>query len=88
VDDNDLFPGGITFNLATIGLNNGNAWVGFTAATGGGDDNQDIQSWSFNSQSQAGVVTKPQQLYLRSRTRPVLRLTTLPPNYSYHMRNR
>jgi len=57
VDGVDLFPGGIVFDMTTIGLNNGNAWVGFTAATGGGDDNQDILSWTFVPQSQTAVIT-------------------------------
>jgi hypothetical protein len=57
LDTIDLFPGGITFDLTTLSLNSGNAWVGFTAATGGGDDNQDILSWTFTPQSQAAVVT-------------------------------
>src|SRR5208283_2866484 len=45
------------FNLATISLNSGNAYVGFTAATGGGDDNQDILSWTFTPGSQTAVVS-------------------------------
>jgi Legume lectin domain len=57
VDNIDLFPGGIVFNMTTIGLNSGNAWVGFTAATGGGDDNQDILSWTFTPQAQTAVVS-------------------------------
>jgi len=57
LDNNDLFPGGVTFNLATIGLNSGNAWVGFTGGTGGGDDNQDILSWTFTPQAQTAVVS-------------------------------
>ncbi len=57
LDNIDLFPGGISFDLTTLNLNNGNAWVGFTAATGGGDDNQDILSWSFTPQAQTTVVT-------------------------------
>jgi hypothetical protein len=57
VDYVSLFPAGVKFDLTTLGLNNGNAWVGFTAATGGGDDNQDILSWILPQQSQAGVVT-------------------------------
>ena len=64
VDCNDLFPptegknyDGVLFNLSTIGLNGNNAWVGFTAATGGGDDNQDILSWTFTPNSQTSVIT-------------------------------
>jgi hypothetical protein len=57
LDNTDLFPGGVVFDLTTISLNSGNAWVGFTAATGGGDDNQDILSWTFTPQSQTAVVT-------------------------------
>jgi Legume lectin domain len=61
VDNNDLFPGGVFFDLTTIGLNSGNAWVGFTGATGGGDDNQDILSWTFTPQTQSVVVTSNTQ---------------------------
>jgi hypothetical protein len=57
LDNTDLFPGGVVFDLTTISLNSGNAWVGFTAATGGGDDNQDILSWTFTPQAQTAVVT-------------------------------
>jgi Legume lectin domain len=57
LDNIDLLPGGTTFDLTTLSLNNGNAWVGFTAATGGGDDDQDILSWTFTPQSQTAVVT-------------------------------
>jgi hypothetical protein len=64
IDGNDLFPAtesknydGVLFNLSSIGLNGNNAWVGFTAATGGGDDNQDILSWTFTPNSQTSVIT-------------------------------
>jgi hypothetical protein len=64
LDNNDLFPptqanpsGGVLFNLASMGLNSGNAWVGVTAATGGGDDNQDILSWTFTPQAQTAVIS-------------------------------
>jgi hypothetical protein len=63
VDNVDLFPGGVVFNMSTIGLASGSscsnclAYVGFTAATGEGDDNQDILSWTFTPQSQSAVVT-------------------------------
>lgn len=57
LDGNDLFPGGVVFDMTTIGLNSGNAWVGFTAATGGGDDNQDILSWTFTPGAQSAALT-------------------------------
>jgi hypothetical protein len=64
LDGIDLFPktvanpsGGVLFNMATIGLASGNAWVGFTAATGGGDDNQDILSWTFTPGAQSATLT-------------------------------
>ncbi len=56
LDGNDLFPGGVVFNLANIGLTSGNAYIGFTAATGGGDDNQNILSWTFTPGAQSTVV--------------------------------
>ena len=58
LDNKDLFPGGVLVNLSTLlTLTNGNAYVGFTAATGGGDDNQDILSWTFMPNAQSQVVT-------------------------------
>jgi hypothetical protein len=67
VDNIDLFPatpsnpsGGVLFDLTTIGLTNGNAWVGFTAGTYGADDNQDIQSWTFQPGSQTAVINQNQ----------------------------
>jgi len=65
IDGHDLFSGGVTINLDTLlSLTSGNAWVGFTAATGGGDDNQDILTWTFTPQSQSGTVTKGSQTVL------------------------
>lgn len=68
LDNVDLFPptqsnpsGGVLFNLTSIGLTSGNAWVGFTAATGGGDDNQDILSWTFIPQAQTAVLSQNSQ---------------------------
>jgi hypothetical protein len=65
VDNVDLFPatpsnpsGGVVFDLTTIGLTNGNAWVGFTGSTFGADDNQDIQSWTFQPQSETAVINQ------------------------------
>jgi Legume lectin domain len=77
LDNIDLFPptssnptGGVKFNMASIGLASGNscsnclAWVGFTAATGGADDNQDIQTWTFTPQAQTAVLSQNQQANL------------------------
>jgi len=68
LDNVDLFPptqsnpsGGVPFDLTTIGLSSGNAWVGLTAATGGGDDNQDILSWTFTPQAQDAVLNQNTQ---------------------------
>ena len=70
LDNNDLFPATGTnanpvfFNLSTIGLASGSscsmclAWVGFTAASGGGDDYQDILSWTFTPQAQSAVISQ------------------------------
>jgi hypothetical protein len=67
VDNIDLFPatpsnptGGVKFDLTTIGLTNGNAWVGFTAATYSADNNQDIQNWTFQPGSQTAVINQNQ----------------------------
>jgi Legume lectin domain len=62
LDGVDLFPGGVLFDISTIGLSGSSAWVGFTAATGGGNDDQDILSWTFTpqGQSQTGTITPGQ----------------------------
>ena len=39
----------VSVDLTTLGLTNGNGYVGFTAATGGSFEDQDIVSWTFNS---------------------------------------
>jgi hypothetical protein len=44
------------FDLANLGLDaGGDAFVGFTASTGGGFENQDVLSWSFSGQT----ITQP-----------------------------
>ena len=67
LDNVDLFPatpsnpsGGVVFDMTTIGLTNGNAWVGFTGSTYGADDNQDILSWTFQPGSQTAVINQNQ----------------------------
>jgi hypothetical protein len=62
LDGVDLFPGGVFFDITTIGLSGSSAYVGFTAGTGGGNDDQDILSWTFTpqGQSQTGTVTSGQ----------------------------
>jgi uncharacterized repeat protein (TIGR01451 family) len=52
LDGTDLFPTGVPFDMTTIGLTSGAAFVGFTGATGGSVDNQDILSWIFTPQGQ------------------------------------
>ncbi len=47
VDGTDLFPAGVPFNMTSIGLTNNSAYVGFTGATGGSYENNDILSWVF-----------------------------------------
>ena len=62
LDGVDLFPNGVYFDLNSIGLTENSALVGFTAGTGGDNDDQDILSWTFTpqGQSQTGTVG-PQQ---------------------------
>ncbi len=62
LDGVDLFPGGVLFDITTIGLSGSSAYVGFTAGTGGGNDDQDILSWTFTpqGQSQTGTVAPGQ----------------------------
>ncbi|MGA3177833.1 MAG: L-type lectin-domain containing protein [Candidatus Acidiferrum sp.] len=48
----------VSFDLATLGLDaNDDAYIGFTAATGGGFENQDILSWSFTAQTIVAPVS-------------------------------
>ena len=37
----------VPYNLNNIGLNNGKAWIGFTAGTGWQYQDQNILSWQF-----------------------------------------
>ena len=61
LDGVDLFPGGVPFDITTIGLTNSSAYLGFTAGTGADDDEQDVDSWTFSSsQTQTGTVTPTQ----------------------------
>jgi hypothetical protein len=64
LDNHDLFPpsegnpsGGVAFDITTLGLDNGTAWVGFTGATGAVVENGDILSWTFTPQAQSATVT-------------------------------
>ena len=60
LDGNDLFNGGVPVNLGTLlSLTNGSAYVGFTAATGGDDENQDILTWTFTPQQVQGAPINP-----------------------------
>ena len=58
VDNVDLYPDGVNVNLNTLGLLDGDrAYVGFTGATGGQFQTQDILNWTFTPTSQSVVVT-------------------------------
>jgi uncharacterized repeat protein (TIGR01451 family) len=56
LDGTDLFPTGVPFDMTSIGLSSGAAYVGFTGATGGVIDNQDVLSWTFTPQGQTQTV--------------------------------
>jgi hypothetical protein len=45
IDGTDIFNGPVLFDMATI--TSSTAYLGFTAGTGGGSDNQDILSWIY-----------------------------------------
>jgi hypothetical protein len=47
VDGTDLFSGGVPFDMTSITSGGATAYVGFTAATGGANDEQDIVNWIF-----------------------------------------
>ena len=59
LDGTDLFPGGVPFNMTSIGLANNSAYVGFTGATGGSYENNDILSWTFTPQSFGDINVCP-----------------------------
>jgi hypothetical protein len=57
LDNVDLYPSGVKVDLASLGLGNGGtAFVGFTAATGGDFENQDILNWTFTPQAQSASL--------------------------------
>ena len=59
IDGTDLFPGGVLFDMTSVTPNT--AFVGFTAATGGGSDVQDIVSWNYSPmQTETGTVAPAQ----------------------------
>jgi hypothetical protein len=58
VDGADLYPNGVNVDLASIGLTNGTAFVGFTGATGGDFETQDILNWTFTLASNTLTVTE------------------------------
>ncbi len=47
LDGVDLFPTGVPFDMTTLGLTSGNAFVGFTGATSTNTESNDILSWVF-----------------------------------------
>jgi len=59
MDGTDLFPTGVPFNMTSIGLTNNSAFVGFTGATGGSVENNNILSWAFTPQSFGNVNVCP-----------------------------
>ncbi|MGH9546426.1 MAG: L-type lectin-domain containing protein [Terriglobales bacterium] len=57
LDNVDLYPSGVPVDLASIGLGTGNtAYVGFTGATGGDYEIQDILNWTFTPQAQSASL--------------------------------
>jgi Bacterial lectin/MBG domain (YGX type)/Divergent InlB B-repeat domain/Abnormal spindle-like microcephaly-assoc'd, ASPM-SPD-2-Hydin len=59
LDGTDLYPNGVDVDLASIGLAaNGTAYVGFTGATGGDSETQDILSWTFTPASNTLTLTE------------------------------
>jgi hypothetical protein len=59
LDGTDLFPTGVAFNMTSIGLTNNTAYAGFTGATGGSVENNDILSWTFTPQSFGDINVCP-----------------------------
>ena len=61
LDNADLYAGGVPVDLSSIGLGDGGtAYVGFTGATGGNFENQDVLNWTLTPVSQSGVVSQGQ----------------------------
>ncbi|HEX3820841.1 MAG TPA: hypothetical protein VHW45_10930 [Candidatus Sulfotelmatobacter sp.] len=59
LDGVDLYPNGVAVDLSSIGLGDGGtAFVGFTGATGGNWETQDILSWIFTP-TQQGTQINP-----------------------------
>ena len=59
LDGVDIYPNGVAVDLSSIGLGNGGtAFVGFTGATGGSWETQDILSWIFTP-TQQGTQINP-----------------------------
>lgn len=58
VDNVDIYPNGIPFDLTTIASGTGTAFVGFTGATGGSWETQDILDWTFTP-TQQGMQINP-----------------------------
>ncbi|MGH7868793.1 MAG: hypothetical protein ACREP9_14460, partial [Candidatus Dormibacteraceae bacterium] len=57
LDNVDLYPNGVNVDLSSIGLGTGNtAYVGFTGATGGDSETQDILNWTFTPQQVSGTL--------------------------------
>ncbi len=57
LDNVDLYPLGVPVDLSTIGLGTGDtAYVGFTGATGGDFETQDILNWTFAPQAQSAAL--------------------------------
>jgi MBG domain (YGX type)/Bacterial lectin/PASTA domain len=77
IDGTDLFPTGVPFNMTSIGLTNNTAFVGFTGATGGSVENNDILSWAFTPQSFGNVNVCPSPA-----TTPAPCSNTLPVTFS------
>jgi Bacterial lectin len=57
LDNVDLYPLGVPVDLSSIGLGTGNtAYVGFTGATGGDFETQDILNWTVTLQAQSASL--------------------------------
>ena len=72
------FPHGVPFNMTSIGLTNNSAYVGFTGATGGAVENNDILSWVFSPQSFGEINVCP-----TGATTPAPCSNTLPVTFNF-----
>ena len=81
LDNVDLYANGVAVTLPDLlGLTDGSAFVGFTGATGGSFENQDILSWTFDPVAETAQVPPGQTATLPFQNNAYNYETTNSPN--------